>query len=354
MRSNGNDSLVSLEGSYKLFGKVSWIRFENVDWNGDKIFGVGENSDGKYSVTGSYVRGARASFVVSYAGRAGMRFQGGVTEGGRCEGAWGMDSGLGGSFEVGIGVGRGRLDTEGQRLVDVEEEEEFKRGMMTSEGRQIWISLTIVTPEKANCYVKANINWSVEELKEAISDTTQYFLKNEKVQSTKKLKGGKAGAKFGASVSSIGAIHNHSRFQLTPTDIRAPAEKSYVRLPNLAERELDGLALSAQKTIGYYGIISGTTLYMHLEMYIEIIGLEMQAPILTNNFVICKLKHTTKLPRFHVKVFPSDTCGQVKIKIHEYLKSCIMDANKNSTETEQEKETKLQLDLDRIRTEKWV
>ena len=85
MRSNGNDSLVSLEGSYKLFGKVSWIRFENVDWNGDKIFGVGENSDGKYSVTGSYVRGARASFVVSYAGRAGMRFQGGVTEGGMLE-----------------------------------------------------------------------------------------------------------------------------------------------------------------------------------------------------------------------------------------------------------------------------
>jgi hypothetical protein len=179
-------------------------------------------------------------------------------------------------------------------------------------------------------------------------------LKNEQVRSTKKLHGCKAGAKFGTTVSSIGAIHNHSRFQLTPTDIGAPAEKSHVRLPNLGERELDGLALSAQKTIGYYGIISGTTLYMHLEMYIEIIGLEMQAPIETNNFVICKLKHTTVCPRFHVKAFPSDTCGQIKIKIHEYLKGCVLDAHKNSTDTEREKDTKLQLDLDRIKTEKWV
>jgi hypothetical protein len=211
--SAADGSLVTFKGSYKMFGKLTRINFENVSWEDGKLSSVGKDSIGKYSISGNYVMDTGADFLISWDARGSMRFQGAVGDCLKCEGVWTMDSGLTGSFEVEIDMRPVRKDTEVQRFTDFEEEEELKRAMMTSEGRQIWISLTIITPEKAKCYVKASLDWSVEELKNSISEATQYFLKSEKVRSTKKLHGCKAGAKFGTTVSSIGAIHNHSRFQ---------------------------------------------------------------------------------------------------------------------------------------------
>jgi hypothetical protein len=147
--------LVTLKGNYKMFGKLTRINFENVCWEHGKVSSVGKDSIGKYSIHGTYSVDFGADFLVSWDARGSMRFRGGVGDGLRCEGVWEMESGLSGSFDVEIDMRAGRKDTEVQRFAEVEEEEELKQAMMTKEGRQIWVSLTIVTPEKANCYVKA-------------------------------------------------------------------------------------------------------------------------------------------------------------------------------------------------------
>lgn len=153
--SASDGSMVSLKGSYKMFGKITRINFENVCWENGKVSSVGKDSIGKYTIDGNYVMDSGADFLVCWDARGSMRFRGEVGDGLKCHGVWVMDSGLTGSFEVEIDMMAVRKDTEVQRFADVEEEEELKQAMMTKEGRQIWVSLTIVTPEKANCYVKA-------------------------------------------------------------------------------------------------------------------------------------------------------------------------------------------------------
>lgn len=349
------DGLYQFTGHYEFFGKKQPLEFKNLSQQERGIIGQGSCSKGDFKLIGSFSFDDQDSeFSVTYPSSYVQNFKGQFERDGegnlmrpvKMNGSWVIADKSRGTFMITVESYEPPKPFYQTQAENIMKEQLVK---LTENCRKADIMLNICTPEKAYLEQDVRLDMTINDLKEMVLKNQRFFdLGYDPKMSTKNLKG--ITKKFGNKVSSIDASHSQSRYE-----IHRFHENQHNNINiRFESNDLDFGALQDYRTLEYYNILNGATLFLHVEFTIEIAGLDMLSDIKTNNWVIQKKKVKSLLPHFHVKCYPTDSVAKVKKVIYAYLKKCIKEAIDNNSGSQSELDSIYQIDMDRIKPEKWV
>lgn len=338
-----------LTGYYDFFGKKEKVELQDLTFEDGILSGQGGDSRGFYKLSGGYKD--IVNLKLEYINKHTLIFEGKNNEKNHSEGTWKIENSCTGKFS---------LDLKEMEVIDTTKKEIPKKEEKNFiNGKRMNITVEIVTPEKALVKMDVRLDQTIGSLKQQIMKMPKFFNFDD-AMSTKAFKSDNK--KFNTKIGSISGSHPTIRFELCP--LLNDSHKGYLKnsipkqystsKPNLHHKHQDGAAFDNERTLEYYAIQHGTTFYMHLEYYIEVVCFQMENKLETNGFLIARVPKDPVYPRFHIKVFPTDTVANVKRHINDYQRNSVRKAYSVSDASLQHKETSLQIDLDKIKCEKWI